>query len=128
MNSRIYITACALIALMACGIDTPQEPELEANFTAEDLIRFINRDANASSELIGQTFTLKGAVWQVFLDVSPPYFTLRSSADIQVYLLDESIETHRQLLTRQTDVIVRGLIESVEPPNTIIFSSAVLLN
>ena len=111
MNSRIYIIASTLIALMACGIDTPQEPEIEADFTAEDLIRFIDRDANASSELIGQT-SLKGAVWRAFLDVSPPYFTLRASADIQVYLLDESIEIHQQLLTRQTDVVVQGVIES----------------
>jgi hypothetical protein len=127
MIAKIY--TIALIALMGCsGVDTPTEPEPQADYTADALLRFINRDANASAELIGQTLTLQGAVWQVHLDVSPPFFTLRSGADIQIYLLDESLEIHRKLLTRQTDVIVEGIIESIEPPNTIIFTSAILLN
>jgi len=129
MNTRIYIITCTLITLMGCtGIDTPPEPELQADFTADALLRFINRDPNAASELLGQTMTLQGAVWRVHFDISPPFFTLRSNADIRIFLLDESLQTHSALLTRQTDVIVQGIIESIERPNTIIFTSALLLN
>lgn len=127
MNIQRYIII--LVILFGCsGVDTPSEPEPDADFTADALLRFLNRDPNASVELIGQTLKLQGAVWRVHLDVSPPFFTLRSDADIQIYLLDESLETHRKLLLRQTDVLVEGVIESIEPPNTIIFASAKLLN
>lgn len=126
MNTQIYIIT--LIILTGCSVDTPSEPEIEADFTAEELARFANRDPNGIVNLAGQTLTIKGTIWQIYLDTGTPYFTLRTSADIQIYLLDESLETYQKLLTRQTEVVVQGFIESVELPNTIIFVSAVLLN
>lgn len=118
-----------LVSLIGCNsIEAPSEPELQADFTPDALLRFIERDPNASSELIGQTLTLSGAVWRVHFDFSPPFFTLRSNADIRIFLLDESFETYSKLTSRDTDVIVEGVIESIEPPNIIIFTSAKLLN